>query len=57
MTRRHGHDQCVECGQPANRQLVCPTHEALYADRLVDDVDPASRPPLPLRIVQEEPAQ
>lgn len=51
MTRHHGQDQCVECGAPANHRMVCPEHEALYAE-LVDDVDPASRPPLPLRVVE-----
>lgn len=55
MSRHHGHDQCVECGQPADHTLIC-DHCATahgYRDRLVDDVTPSQRPPLPLRLVQE----
>lgn len=49
MTRHHGHDQCVECGAPANHRLVCPAHEALYDNdnrapiAFSDDVDPGAR--------------
>lgn len=53
MNSRHkGTDTCVECGAPANHRLVCPEHEAMYANdnRAVaafsDDVDPASREPV-----------
>lgn len=50
MTRHHGKDQCVECGKPANHNLVCPRHEALYANdnrapvSFSDDVQPDQRP-------------
>lgn len=45
MTYPNGHDQCVECGAPANHRLVCPVHEPDYRDVLVDDVDPSAREP------------
>ena len=53
MTYPNGHDQCVECGAPANHRMVCPVHEPDYSDVLVDDVDPAAREPAPvvLRVV------
>ncbi|WP_293921068.1 hypothetical protein [Sphingobium sp. UBA5915] len=59
MTRHHGHDQFVECGGPASHRMICPTCEVQhgYRDRLVDDVQPDQRPPLPLRIVENPHAE
>lgn len=51
MSRHHsiGHNQCVECGAPANHNMVCPLHEPLYANdnrapvQFSDDVQPDQR--------------
>jgi len=46
-----GKNQCVECGAPANHELVCPEHAPLYANdnrapvAFSDDVDASSREP------------
>jgi hypothetical protein len=51
MNRHLGKDQCVECGQPANHRMVCPAHEADYANdnrtpvSFTDDVQPDQRGP------------
>jgi hypothetical protein len=50
MTRHLGKDQCVECGQPANHRMLCPAHEADYANDnrapvFADDVQPDQRDP------------
>lgn len=59
MTRHHGKDQCAmseACeGQHADHGLMCAEHRAEDREierRFSDDVDPASRPPLPLRVVE-----
>ena len=61
MTRHHGHDQCAmseTCeGKEADHGLMCADHRAEDRENtrmFGDDVDPASRPPLPLRVVREE---
>lgn len=59
MTRHHGHDQCVECGGAANHRMICPSCEVQhgYRDRLVDNVQPDQRPPLPLRLLENPHAE
>ena len=46
---------CMECNSTApNRSGICPSCEVQhgYRDRLVDDVQPDQRPPLPLRLLE-----
>ncbi len=60
MSRRHYFVTCAECGHDARTHSgICPTCEVQhgYRDRLVDDVQPDQRPPLPLRIVENPHAE
>lgn len=38
-------DTCIECGGPAPHKLICAACLPGYGEKLVDDVDPASREP------------
>jgi predicted ATP-dependent serine protease len=56
MTKRpHWFVSCMECESTApNHSGICPACEREHGyGALVDDVDPAARPPLPLRLVKE----